>query len=521
MTLVVLLLPLAAYVIVALRAASQEEGPLRSPWAPIAAAFLVTVVAAGAVAWTLLTSSPIQTPSRVVWSGIETARPNDALLIGGRPQQSLIGWPNGAFAPALRVEPPRSGKAVLTISGGRGFVEFGDRVLNGSPLGSGSPVRSGVFTVTADTWLFGLVATFRIHRDGVRVVEFIRWLPGEPRVVAMQPQIAAALFTLRKDGKRAGEAAAIEAWAEGVRLLESRRETRLLDQEGTYQTEPLDLPVELRIRWSGLTLRVVVRSATEGRMALVFPPPWRLSSPIPPPLTADDPERSLTVTARAIPGDEAFLIPFGGRLGDFRSRLAIVGDRFAQAEHTPASSPFSPPGLRAGQVAGITSRESINTGPLWLQFATTQDLPPPQHFVIALGIALLIFLIGLCVTVPGLRPDDGWTIAGLAATTWAILALRLLLACRYALDADHLDRYTVRGVALAVFGLTLIPPLLLLAARLWRDQFTDLTLARARAGLWLLLYVPALFGAALVHAAHFGHRDHSDRSIVITEIGGS
>ena len=42
-----------------------------------------------------------------------------------------------------------------------------------------------------------------------------------------------------------------------------------------------------------------------------------------------------------------------------------------------------------------------------------------------------------------------------------------------------------------------------------------LRLALTSIGLAFVLLSPSLFGA------HFGHRDHPDRSIVITQIGGS
>src|SRR5580658_8139514 len=74
---------------------------------PQAVTWLLALLACGADLALMARSPQWRDATQIAWLGVRASGAGTPLEIGGRGEQALVGWPNGAFAPDLR----------LTISG--------------------------------------------------------------------------------------------------------------------------------------------------------------------------------------------------------------------------------------------------------------------------------------------------------------------------------------------------------------------------------------------------------------------
>lgn len=359
----------------------------------------------------------------------------------------------------------------------------------------------------------GWTQKVEVKKEGTDANAFF-YLPngsiGRTRVYSLESQIEKT----ESAASQSEEAMRLKQWAASVRLLlNGDGAVRVLVREKTW-TNQRDLPCKLSVIWPGLNLPVEIRKE-ETKLIMDFLPPWRLVSPIPPspdgteaaskekaipnlPVTAhaqpenknasesstqEIQELTLVVTSRARPDDIAFVLPFGQGINDPRETLTLVkrpGNETIFAANKNLRSKDNqrdnvPPEYRqipkVGAGAVVTSKATIRIGPHAFTLATVHDLPSPQKILGHLSVALLCFFFGLAMVYPRMDTDDLWAVSGLAAATWSFLALRLLLAIRYALAPNYLDQLAVSGVAIAFTSLAVVPGLVLLACRLRCDYF--------------------------------------------------
>ncbi|HEY9285758.1 MAG TPA: FtsW/RodA/SpoVE family cell cycle protein, partial [Pyrinomonadaceae bacterium] len=467
--------------------------------APVAA-LCVALVSALAVLGVMHFSRHWPEATQVVWTGVEAdAR---SFSIGGPREGALVGWPNGSFTPKLRAASAAPGVASLEVSGGGAYVydEKREAFSGGATLVAGGGAR------TVDGYGVRLTTDLRARLGNVlaAVVEVVGpkggveasfdlppHNPDRHRVLPLRALVEAGGAAKEEDAERLMR---VGRWAADKRLLLARSgETRLLGAE-SYTVE-CRLPCRLSIYWVGQRLPVHV-SGSGARIGLMFRPPWRVASPLPP--AAEGGERSLTLTATPRPGDVAFLLPLGHLVRDHRPALDFGTDAdglpvFKGPEATVGKAP-PPDYLPAGQerqpdpeefAHGETSRNPVRFGDAILHFATVNDLPRPSYIALLVGLALAAFAAGLLLS-PPCSPDlvTRWVVCGLAACLWNLLAFRLLLALRFALDPSRLDDLTVKGVTLALAGLAVAPGLFLYWARLRADldaRLREMTGGRAAA----------------------------------------
>lgn len=448
------------------------------------AAALIAFISSMAVLKGVFFSSHWPKGTEVAWTGIEST--GDALSIGGPLEKAVVGWPNGSFAPSLKVTAISDDLATLEITAGRAFIfdESTGNCLNGTVIGPGEPQTFGEYTfhISRD-WLFW---RYRLEISGSEHQTLADFrLPafpeGRARVYSLEGLIETTEYKTRPDWARLIE---LKEWASGVRLLlTDDKEIRILEREKTWQAQ-CQLPCRLSVLWINLKQELVLRKQ-EGKVTLHFLPPWRLASPLPPP--SGDKKIRLVVTGRVLPGDTAFLLPLGRAGHDPRAELLITQShdhppRFSSpgaivTESEAEQDEYLPPEFRMPKISdpelgvGVTSRISVAAGPISYQFATVNDLPRPRTIALLVALALLLFFFGLWLVRIRMPDMAFWVICGLAAVLWNLLAFRLLLALRYSLDPSYLDSLVVKGLTVAFVSLAVVPGLFLLTARLSRDYF--------------------------------------------------
>ncbi|MGI8783249.1 MAG: hypothetical protein ACR2L2_06320 [Acidobacteriota bacterium] len=441
--------------------------------------------------------------TQIAWTGVETS--GRTIRIGGPREQSVVGWPSGAFKPALEVTNLGDGGAALSISGGRAFV-FDDRrgsFVNGLVVPLGASQAFGNFRISVKRrWLFWQRIEI-LDGSGRVLVKFTLplWLARRSRAYSMLDRVERNAADLRSDMATLLQ---VEEWARDLSVLvTSAGEIRILDLEpSTFQCK---LPCALSIYWPQERLAIEIRQSPNG-FALDFLPPWRRASPIPP--QSADKQARLIVTGRSRPGDRAFLLPFGHGIADPRREFSLTRKDdeppvFASGRRIDPSDEYLPPPVvdgsaRRAVIKGVTSEVTVPSEDLSFRLATVNDLPDRKKLAGWMTLALACLLLGLSLCYPRL-PDGitAWTLCGIVAVLWTFLAFRFLLALRYSLELGRLDFLVVKGVTVSLCGLVVIPGLILLIARLRRDIFARPE-SRSALKRWFRLcagYLTLLFGA--------------------------
>ncbi len=465
----------------------------------------------------LIFSSPYwRDGTRIVWTGMQSH--NEPLLIGGKPEETAIGWPNGAPFPKLKVTPRQgSALAALEISGGGAFIfdEEKKRFLNGKPVAVGSTERFGDYQI-------------RVNRLGVSL-KFWRWFSSELEILDAGGQKLAG-FALRAEDRtrplgymlagtivepltrleKIADREKLEDWASGIWLIRKDSEKVYVLTSGDSETSESELPANLTVKWANLTLPVSI-SSSSNNTTLDFVPPWRLSSPLPPRSIEGCPESekanngnlNLVVTGRPSPCEIALVLPVGRLAGNLQQAVTI--DAASQKFNSPgaidsAAAINCPPGVKCEVRRVGTSEVNVQgNGAFTFYLTTVHDLPSRKGIFFLIFLAFILFAAGIVLAYPRMPETNRWVIYGIVTSVWLFLSFRLLLAFRYALDPVSLDKLSVNGVTRSFFGLMIVPGLLLLWTRLRCDRDERLAeedLSR-RAMRFALYYLLALFSAAL------------------------
>jgi hypothetical protein len=464
----------------------------------------------------LIFSSPYwRDGTRIVWSGMQAH--GEPLLIGGKQEETAIGWPNGAVFPKLKVIPqPNRPKASMDISGGGAFIfdEQKKRFLNGKAVTVGSTEKFGEYQI-------------RVNRFG-RNWRFWRWFSSEVEILDLEGQSLAG-FTLRENRTRQlgtllpgslseplthldkiGDREKLEDWARDVWVIRIDKDRLYVLTGKDSATSDCELPAELTVKWVNLTLPIKI-SVDRANTTLDFASPWRFSSPLPPQKIDGCPEQknsspnnsSVMITSHTAPCMAALVLPFGHLAGNIQQTATI--DLSTHKFNTPGAIDSEipakcPPGVKCETQRVGTSHINIQgRGAFSFYLTTVSDLPSRKGIAALIFLAFILFAGGLALVFPRMPATNRWVVYGLITTIWLFLSFRLLLAFRYALDPASLDRLSVMGITRAVFGLMIVPGLLLLWTRLRCDRYqrpADEGEAR-QAMLYALCYLLGLLSCGL------------------------
>lgn len=478
-----LTLPLIAYLGVYLR---RPELFARNWVAPAAAAAAVGVAVLGVI-FLISTLPQWENGTEIAWTGVGTR--SDRLAIGGHPEEAIIGWPNESFAPALEIEVKEEGRAGLSLRRGGAFVRDETRqvYLNGELLRDGE-------THQMDGYSFHLKRGWWFSRRWLEVSDatgtlLVRCgLPNSvsrDRVVSLEALSDANDLDIEAGSPTARLIHVFKEWARDVRvLLTTGGETGLLAPEKEYRAE-CQLPCRLQAIWVG-TRQGVTIARQDGVLRASFPPPWRVSTPLPRSEGGD--EQKMVLTAQPRIDDLAIVLPFGRGAADVRrdlilDRLPSAPVRLRQAGEKrlePQSPPPLPPDVlivkREMDVARVTSSTAVVIGPIEINLAAIDDLPRLGWLIALLLTAWMVFAAGLFLCARALADATSrWLICGMTGAIWNLLLFRALLSLRYAQEPSYLDSLSVSGVIESLTALTIVPGILLSGAAL-----TSVTLRGAR-----------------------------------------
>ncbi|MGC2236383.1 MAG: hypothetical protein WA584_09490 [Pyrinomonadaceae bacterium] len=428
--------------------------------------------------------------------------------------------PIGLTEPRLKFSSSPDKEKILTeITGGEAFVydRTNNQYLNGAELKAGTKNKFGKYQLNynGSGWQkpFGKPEFEVLDENGQTVLDF-SFRSDRPR--ALSQLIAGNLpAEMRKlQGENIRQRDVLEEWARQILILKEEKGTvRILDRASE---KPVSLELSNR---TNLTLKTprsdinfqIVRSAdtqNAQNITVRFQLPWRHSSPLPPASiqgcekSATSSNLHLTVTSTLRPCDIVFRIPLGDEVGDLRTILAISSDtgEFIDPKATNDSTtqdakaktqdstnlPVENAGISVQKCQNTsdrppvmpkneescsgTSTAVIKKGVYSFEFATVKNLFSSKSAMLLLFIAWSILLAGLFLVRARMPEKLLWVTYGIILTIWNFLVFRLMLALRYALDPDGLDKLSVNGTVRAYMALVLIPGLLLLLVRLYCDK---------------------------------------------------
>jgi cell division protein FtsW (lipid II flippase) len=488
----------------------------------IASVLLIALISGSAVFVVPRFSGQWPEGTQVVWAGVESA--DGALNIGGVREESLVGWPNGSFAPTLKARYSAPKTASLEISGGGAFV-FDDTkkiFLNGKKLGPGVLQKVDQFETRLNAPLIGTdtIDIFDAAGNLLTQVEIPPTNPKKDQVLSVSSMVG------RKTSENPDEANRIfqvEKWAAHKRLLRARSGVVML-LGGETEKRECELPCRLIFQWPAQRLPVIVNGDGK-KLALIFLPPWRTASPLPPP--DDNHKRAMVVTGSVRPGDKAFNLPLGygppketrrvvecdedeNGMPVFKKGPGVMWGQAPPPIYLPKELQPLPEEEVLGTGAEVTSHLTMQIGDTStsLALSTVNDLPSASWIVALLLLAYVVFAVGVFLTAAVIPEHTSRRLLlGLAACLWNFMAFRLLMSLRFALEPNFLDDLTVKGVTLAFAGLILAPSLILLWVRLRCHLMSGTLEGRERRSAWLmslayLFFVTAVFWYAWFAAPH-------------------
>ena len=445
--------------------------------------------------WSIIFSSPYwHDGTQVVWTGVSTTTPE--LALGGKTEDLVIGWPNGAREPRINLAPAGgTSQATIEIKGGGAFVleESSGQLLNGKPVGVGEVLPLGNYQIKVNRLGLSLrhlfsaevevldaggtsLAAFALRPNRTRSLRYL--LAGTPMDLSGDDQAQQAqAITARHQ---------LEEWAEDIRLFRSEDDKVYVLSRTDESKLTIKSPAVLSVKWPGTTLKFSVATVslpdglTQTRAS--FQPTWRLTSPLPPTHLDGCEARqgsppgdlTLTVAGLARPCDIAFVLPVGADLSELRQDVSISPSARIFTSNNAVNnenSPARPPGVVDRRESIGTSQLSVNQGAYSFNLATVRNLPSRSWTLALALLAWAIYAAGLVLVLPRLGVTNRVVAYGLSLVAWTFLSFRLLLSFRYALDPASLDQLAVRGVTLAFIGLCVVPGLLLLVARLRCDRY--------------------------------------------------
>ncbi|HSE18104.1 MAG TPA: FtsW/RodA/SpoVE family cell cycle protein [Pyrinomonadaceae bacterium] len=447
--------------------------------------------------WAVIFSSPYWYEStQIAWTGVKAS--GVPLSIGGKAEQSIVGWPTNQEEPQLIFSSTgdQIDQVTLEIKDGGAFVfdDSREQPLNGDPIPVGQTRDFGDYKIRVNR--LGLSFTF--WRPEVEVLDAGgRSLAGfslrEERTRSLLHSISSTpmedLDELPDDAAREQVVAArqkLEEWAAGIWLYRNDNDSVQVLTRNSSVTHNLKSGTVLSVKWPtvSLTFEAGARRLRDSsiQQQVIFRAPWRLTSPLPPaqitgcelPPGMNTANRNLVLTGIAQPCDIAFVLPLGGDAAAFRHAVTLSADsaKFNTADAVDnENQPERPPGVpeEPGKIG--TSQISREQGPYSFDFATVKNLPSRPKIFVLLFMTLGVFSFGVFLALPRMLAVNLRLVYGLSLLVWDLLCLRLLLSFRYALDPAALDPHAIKGVTLAFVGLTVTPGLILLMARLRADRF--------------------------------------------------
>lgn len=461
----------------------------------IASVLLIAFISGSAVFVIPFYSDQWPEGTQVVWSGVEAA--DGALNIGGVREESLVGWPNGSFSPTLKAGYKGPKTISLETSEGGAFV-FDDTkkiFLNGKTLEPEVAQKVEQLVVRLKVPLIGTDTLDIFDVAGQQLltqVELPSTNPKKDQVLSMSSMLGRKTSETPDEANRIFQ---VEKWAARKRLLRTKSgEVRLLGNE--IEKKECELPCRLIFQWPSQRLPVVI-NGDEKKLALIFLPPWRTASPLPP--SDDNDKRSMVVTGSVRPGEKAFHLPLGygpketrrmveyerdeNNMPVFKKGPGVTWGQTPPPIYLPKELQPLPEEEVLGTGTQITSHLTMQIGdtPTSLALSTVSDLPSAARILLLLLTTYMAFAIIVFLTAPVIS-DHGSRrlVLGLAACLWNFMAFRLLMSLRFALEPHFLDDLTVKGVTLAFVGLVLIPLVMLLWARLRCHLMNDKLEGRER-----------------------------------------
>jgi cell division protein FtsW (lipid II flippase) len=449
--------------------------------------------------------------TQVAWTGVESSA--GPLVIGGPREEAVVGWPNGSFSPSLKASPSGRDGVTLEFSDSTAFIydETANAFLNGVPIKSGETKPLGDYKVRFSTdwkdFWHPEVALLGARDETVATFYLPDTNPSKDRVYPLRALVEQKGAASEADAARLLK---VGRWAADKRLLVARDgEVRLLGAEA-YRMQ-CQVPCRFSVLWAGQRLPVTVKTSGP-KLSVLFRPPWRLACPLPP--LSDTGVRSLLVTGSTRPDDVAFVMPIGNAVEDPRRVITFAKDAEGlpvfSGQGVTAGAPPSrdlPPGIEKPAPSDapdvgthVTSRIAVTLGGPSLLLATVHDLPQSGGIAVLLCVAFGCYAVGCFFMLWGVRDNaTQWVLCGLVACVWNFLLFRVLLALRFALLPESLDRLTVKGLTVAFVGLAVVPGLLMLWARLRSDYSKKMEDRDVGNGFYsALLYLALLVFAFLI-----------------------
>lgn len=418
--------------------------------------------------------------TQIVWAGVEAA--DGALNVGGVREESLVGWPNGSFTPTLRAQYADPKRASLEISGGGAFV-FDDTkkvFLNGITLGAGVTQKIDRLSVRLNVPIIG-TDTMEVFDDAgglLTTVEIPATNPRKDQVLSISNMVGRMTSETPEEANRIVQ---VEKWATHKRLMRGKNDSVMLLDDKVEKRE-CELPCRLTFQWPAQRLPVVVNGDGK-KLALIFLPPWRTASPLPP-VDADG-KRAMIVTSDPRPGDKAFKLPLGYGPRDprrnvefdrdtnmmpvFKKGPGVTWGQTPPPIYLPKELQPLPEGKLLGTGTQVTSHLTMQVGDTQtsLALSTVSDLPSAKLILFLLLASYAVFAAAVILTASVIPEQNSRRLLlGVAVCLWNFMAFRVLMSLRFALEPSFLDDLTVKGVTLAFAGLTLTPALILLWVRL-------------------------------------------------------
>jgi len=487
--LILILLPLFAFCIFAWRV-------MRHAWAQVALIAAVTAAVVSSILTLVLLSGNPWWAGRVqlAWTDVASDRAGAPLKIGGSKQDLTIGWPNGRFTPEV-VATKSADKLELAVSGGGGFILSGERALTGIPIPRGEKIASGNYCVHWERIKIVRRKMFITDCQGGGIGDFTLTAGDGDRVVPLSAVVGSIAIRLRTENK-ALQARDLEQWASQRWILARRGEgwgplllhwitferwnVQVAEVETPRILSDADQYPQLKVNGSNPKIEVLEHEMLhilwptrsqyfryrieDTRIAIEWMAPWNRNSPPPP--ESDERPVSMVVCAFPLPGDNAFILPFGTGLSGVRQRLFIFGDKFVQrAEHgAPVLSEYAPVGSDVTRKDRAESSVVVKAEPFQVRLTSLSDIPGSWYAGFLLALSILAFGLASWLFTMSAADEHAWLLNGLGLSLWTMLLLRFVMALRYALDPGAMDLLAARGVENAALALVLMPGIMLFVA---------------------------------------------------------
>ena len=448
--------------------------------------------------------------TQIAWVGIAPVRGN-SLTLGSPSAGAVPGWPGNHISPTINFTSGPSGQITLRSYGGGGFVlDSKDKVLYGTGLDQDQNVtdhdgNSYTLSVRKHGWILSKWQ-IGVFRNGQNLVQ-----NGEGEVVASETSVVNLAAELDRTIRRLRaqsdpEAGPLGSWAAQIQLLltdSNHAYFVIASQPGAgIQPQFSQLPAGsvITIRWARLKLNVRLESI-DGTPRLVFLPPFRQSSPLPPEDAPAPVPTKLEIEAMPAPGHKAFLLPIGALSAPHVEALLVNGQFQNKSGH---------PAADVAQIPGVTSSFDAVIEPYHFYLDTDRDVPASWHSGTAGGglpMFLPLFIIWLgylsCLAQIAFLYDDTVeprtliTLLGISLAAWAALCARVGLAFRYAANPGTVDALAINGLTLSLGALAFLPAFILVLAFLSavrKQEAEDLGWLRLLPvlNLFVLIAIPAL-----------------------------